>query len=53
MGCDDGQKYIDLMEVNPRTIIPWSRTAVFKPTFDEHAGPEALTSCIGPMGPKQ
>jgi hypothetical protein len=44
MGCDDGQKYIDLMEGNPRTLLPWSRTEVFKPTLDDHANPEVLAS---------
>jgi hypothetical protein len=53
MGCDDGLKYIDLMEGNPRTILTGSRTVVSKPTLGEHANPEALVSLMGPMGPQE
>jgi hypothetical protein len=51
MGCDDGQKDIDRMEGNPRTILPWSLTALSNSTLDEHSDPEALVSHIGPIGP--
>jgi hypothetical protein len=36
---------------NPRTILPWPRTEVCKPTFDAHADPEAMASLVGKMGP--
>jgi hypothetical protein len=51
MGCDDGCKYIVIMEGNKRTTLLWSQTAVFKSTLDEHAVPEALASHMGPIVP--
>jgi hypothetical protein len=53
MGCDDGQKHIDLMEGNKKTILAWSRTEVFKPTLDEQDDPEALVSSMRSMGPSE
>jgi hypothetical protein len=51
MGCDDGWKYIDISEGNPRTILSWYQTEVFKLALDEHDDPGALVSHVGPMGP--